>query len=45
MIFHVDTFYSKQVRMITVRILNVIELHVKAILICYILEIINQFRI
>lgn len=38
MIFHVDTFYSKQVR-----ILSVIKLHVQAILICYILEIINQF--
>lgn len=38
MIFHVDTFYSKQVR-----ILSMIELHVQAILICYILEIINQY--
>lgn len=36
MIFHVDTFYSKQVR-----ILNMIEL--QAIIICYILEIINKF--
>lgn len=38
MIFHVGTFYRKQVR-----ILNMIEL--QAIIICYILEIINQFRI
>lgn len=35
MIFHVGTFYRKQVR-----ILNMIEL--QAIIICYILEIINQ---
>lgn len=38
MLFHVGTFYRKQVR-----ILNMIEL--QAIIICYILEIINQFRI